>query len=78
MTKGPGKTGKPRRNPLLGAAVLKALLRQRGGDELKRTSLLYEGVLRDLSLTDEQVEKYLAEHAGEVENAIRSHGRRGG
>jgi len=70
-------TGKPRKNPILGAAVLKALLQRRKGDDQAKTQTLYEGVLRDLDLTDEQVEKYLAEHAAEVEEAIRSHGRRG-
>jgi hypothetical protein len=68
---------KRRRNPLLGAAVLKALLRRRAGDDLTKTRALYEGILRDLGLTDEQVEEYLVEHAEEVEDAIRGHGRRG-
>ena len=70
-------TGKQRKNPVLGAAVLKALLLRRKGDDQTKTQALYEGVLRDLDLTDEQVEKYLSEHAAEVEEAIRSHGRRG-
>jgi len=69
--------GKPRRNPLLGAAVLKALLRRRDGDDWQKTRTLYEGILRDLGLTDEQVETYLSEHAADVEDAIRGHGRRG-
>jgi hypothetical protein len=73
----PKTAGKPRRNSLLGAAVLKALLGRRGGDDRKKTQALYEGVLRDLGLTDEQVDVYLAEHAEEVDEAIRSHGRRG-
>ncbi|HKC60061.1 MAG TPA: hypothetical protein VKB92_08245 [Myxococcales bacterium] len=68
---------KRRRNPLLGAAVVKALLQRRAGDDQKKTISLYEGILRDLGLTDEQVEKYLVEHAEEVEEAIRGHGRRG-
>lgn len=68
---------KPRRNPLLGAAVLKALLRRRAGEDQEKTRSLYDGILRDLSLTDEQVEQYLAEHGDEVEEAIRGHGRRG-
>jgi len=68
---------KRRRNPLLGAAVLKALLHRRAGDDRKKTASLYEGILRDLAVTDEQVEKYLVEHAEEVEEAIRGHGRRG-
>jgi len=77
MTKGPGKTGKPRRNPLLGAAVLKALLRRREGDDWKKTQSLYQGILRDLGLSNEQVEQYLTDHTEEVEEAIRGHGRRG-
>ena len=77
MTKGPGKTGKPRRNPLLGAAVLKALLRRREGDDWKKTQSLYQGILRDLGLSDEQVEQYLTDHTEKVEEAIRGHGRRG-
>jgi hypothetical protein len=73
----PTRPGKPRRNPLLGAAVLKALLRRRAGDDLTKTQALYEGILRDLGLTDRQVEEYLVDHAEEVEEAIRGHGRRG-
>jgi hypothetical protein len=57
--------------------VLKALLRRRSGDDQTKAQSLYEGVLRDLDLTDEQVDRYLADHADEVEEAIRSHGRRG-
>jgi hypothetical protein len=80
-----------KRNPLLGAAVLKELLRRRsrvepagrllGGGALaaptEGVKALYEGVLRDLNLTEEQVDRYLAEHAAEVEEAIAGHGRRG-
>lgn len=76
MSRAP-RSGKPRRNPLLGAAVLKALLRRRAGDDLVKTQALYEGILRDLDLTEEQVDRYLAEHGDEVEEAIRGHGRRG-
>jgi len=72
-----GGAGKQRRNPLLGAAVLKALLLRRGGDEGKKTQALYEGILRDLGLTDEDVDRYLTDHRPEVEDAIRGHGRRG-
>jgi len=73
----PRGPGKPRRNPLLGAAVLKALLRRRRGDDLVKAKALYEGILRDLGLTDEQVEAYLIEHGDDVDEAIRGHGRRG-
>jgi hypothetical protein len=65
-----------RKDPLFGAAVVKAVLRKRTGDPTA-TSDLYEGVLGDLGVTDAQVEKYLADHQAEVERAIRSHGRRG-
>jgi hypothetical protein len=64
-----------RKNPLFGAAVVKAVLRKRDG--VAATSALYEGILRDLGVTDAQVEDYLAAHAAEVEQAIRRHGRRG-
>ncbi len=65
-----------RKNPLFGAAVVKAVLRKRTG-ESAATSSLYEGILRDLGVSDKDVEKFLAEHEAEVEQAIRSHGRRG-
>ena len=65
-----------RKTPLFGAAVVKAVLRKRTGDS-SATSTLYEGILRDLGVSDAEVEKYLSEHEAEVEQAIRSHGRRG-
>jgi hypothetical protein len=65
-----------RKNPLFGAAVVKAVLRKRTGESTASSSL-YEGILRDLGVTDKDVEKFLAEHEAEVEQAIRSHGRRG-
>ena len=69
-----GAPGK--KNPLFGAAVVKAVLRKRTGAG-GATSVLYEGILRDLGVTDAEVEKFLSEHEAEVEQAIRSHGRRG-
>jgi len=68
--------GSGKKNPLFGAAVVKAVLRKRTGDT-RATSTLYEGILRDLGVTDADVERYLAEHEEDVEQAIRSHGRRG-
>jgi hypothetical protein len=70
-----GRAG-TRKDPLFGAAVVKAVLRKRTGDP-SATSELYEGILRDLHVTDEQVERFLAEHGAEIDQAIRSHGRRG-
>jgi hypothetical protein len=86
-----GGTKKSARNPLLGAAVLRELLRRRSslepaprlssGETLPSPTqgirALYEGVLRDLGLTDGQVEEYLAAHVAEVEEAIKGQGRRG-
>jgi hypothetical protein len=74
MTDSPRKPGL-RKNPLFGAAVVKAVLRKRDG--VKATSALYEGILRDLGVTDAEVEAFLADHAEEVQQAIKSHGRRG-
>ena len=74
MTASARKPG--RKDPLFGAAVVKAVLRKRSG-EGGATSALYEGILRDLGVTDAQVERYLADHGDDVEQAIRSHGRRG-
>ena len=69
-----GKGSRQRKNPLLGAAVVKAVLLKQGG---AASSTLYQGVLRDLGLTDQQVEAYLRDHPAEVEAALLSHGRRG-
>jgi len=74
MTDAPTKPS-GRKNPLFGAAVVKAVLRKRDG--VTATSALYEGILRDLGVSDAQVEQFLADHAEEVEQAIKSHGRRG-
>jgi hypothetical protein len=85
------KEDKKSRNPLLGAAVLRELLRRRSAvDPAPRLAsgnalpgptdgikALYEGVLRDLGLSDAQVEEYLRSHTSEVEEAIKGHGRRG-
>jgi hypothetical protein len=64
---------KARKNPLLGAAVVKAVLLRQGEGS---SSTLYEGLLRDLRLTDEQVEQYLRDHREQVEAALSGHGRR--
>ncbi len=71
-----GVSASGKKSPLFGAAVVKAVLRKRSGAG-GATSVLYEGILRDLGVTDAEVEKFLAEHEAEVELAIRSHGRRG-
>jgi hypothetical protein len=64
----------PRRHPLLGAAVLKALLRESSPDGFESAQALYLGVLRDLKLTDADVDEFLVEHRAEVEKALGTHG----
>jgi len=72
------KTGtKAGKNPLQGAAVIKALLTRQGAPSGDAENELYRGVLRDLGNTDEEVEAYLRQHSAEVEQALRAHGRRG-
>ena len=68
-----GRSQGSRKNPLLGAAVVKAVLLRQGGST---RSDLYAGLLRDLGLTDEEVDRYLQEHGDEVRAVLLSHGRR--
>ncbi|MBS2025327.1 MAG: hypothetical protein JST92_23240 [Deltaproteobacteria bacterium] len=63
-----------KKNPVLGAAVVKTVLQRSGKNPASLA--LYEGLLRDLNLTDGEVEKYLVDHQAEVNEAIKSHGRR--
>ena len=79
-----------KRKALLGAAVLRELLGRRSRVEpaprlatgvalpapTDGVRTLYEGVLRDLGLTDEQVREYQEAHAAQVAEAIAGHGRR--
>ena len=69
----PGPGPSPRRHPLLGAAVLKLLLREQSPDGFESAETLYRGVLRDLDLTDAQVDEFLEGHQEEVEKAIGTH-----
>ena len=66
---------RPRRDPIFGAAVLKLTFQLRKDEQSPQFKSIYEGVLRDLKVTDEAVEAYLAAHRPAVEEAIRSHGR---
>lgn len=61
----------PRRDPLFGAAVLKLSFALRGTSAEEAFRFVYEGVLRDLKVTDEEVDRYLEEHREEVEAAVR-------
>jgi len=60
-----------KRDPLFGAAVLKLSFKLQGEDAAPGFNFVYEGVLRDLGLTDEQVVEYLEQHRAEVEAAVR-------
>lgn len=56
---------------LFGAAVLKMSFRLRGAEGSAAFTGIYPGVLRDLQLDDEAVERYIEEHQLEVETAAR-------
>ena len=65
--------GKPKalKDKLFGAAVLKMSFRLRGDEDSPAFRFVYPGVLRDLELEDEAVEKYIAENREQVETAAR-------
>jgi len=65
--------GKPKglKDKLFGAAVLKMSFRLRGDESSPAFQFVYPGVLRDLELSDEAVEKYIAENRAAVETAAR-------
>ena len=56
---------------LFGAAVLKMSFRLRGAEGSAAFTGIYPGVLRDLQLDDDTVERYIQEHQVEVETAAR-------
>jgi len=59
------------KDKLFGAAVLKMSFRLRGDEESPAFRYVYPGVLRDLELDDEAVEKYIEENREAVEKAAR-------
>jgi hypothetical protein len=59
-----------REEKLFGAAVMRRSFELRGPEESGAFRGVYEGVLRDLGLTDEEVSAYLLAHAAAVEAAI--------
>jgi hypothetical protein len=61
---------KSREEKLFGAAVLRRSFELRGTEQQRAYRAVYEGVLRDLGLSDEEVVAYLAEHGARVEAAI--------
>ena len=56
---------------LFGAAVLKMSFRLRGAEGSPAFTGIYPGVLRDLELEDEAVERFIELHRSEVETAAR-------
>ena len=59
-----------REQKLFGAAVLRRSFELRGEEQARAFRAVYEGVLRDLELTDAEVGEYLAAHPAEVEAAV--------
>lgn len=62
---------KPLKDRLWGAAVLKLSFVLRGNEASLAYKGIYPGVLRDLELTDEQVEAFIAENREALEKAAR-------
>ena len=58
-----------REERLFGAACLKVQLENSGG-LVRGTSGIYEGALRDLELTDDEVTQFLQTQRGRVEQAL--------
>jgi hypothetical protein len=56
---------------LFGAAVLKLSFVLRGADDSPAFNTIYPGVLRDLEVTTEQVDSFIAENREQVEKAAR-------
>ena len=52
----------PSKDPLFSAAVLKLSTAQKGLADTPGFRVVYAGVIRELGVTDSQVEAYIAEH----------------
>jgi hypothetical protein len=66
---------KTRDERLFAAAVLRRSFDLSGDEQRQGFRFVYEGVLRDLGLADDEVIEFLADHALEVDAAIgRRHG----
>ncbi len=59
-----------REEKLFGAAVLRRSLELRGEEHRSALQPVYDGVLRDLGLSDEEVTAFLGEHGERVDAAI--------
>jgi hypothetical protein len=67
---------KTKEEKLFSAAVLRRSFELQDKQYSDGFRFIYGGVLRDLDLTEAEVERYLAEHRAEVEAAIGRHGKR--
>lgn len=67
--------GKPKslKDKLWGAAVLKMSFVVRGDEGSPAFKAIYPGVLRDLELSDDDVDRYIGENREAVEKAARGH-----
>jgi hypothetical protein len=61
---------KTKAEKLFSAAVLRLSFELQDADYREGFRFVYEGVLRDLELAEQDVEAYLAAHRAEVERAI--------
>lgn len=61
-----------KKDPKFAAAVLKLTFSQRGQEQSAQFLEIYRGVLRDLNLSEEQVDNYLEAHFDEVLGAVNS------
>jgi len=59
------------RDPLYGAAILKLSFLLRGKADEPGFRVVYFGTLKELGLTNSQVDAYIAEHRDRLEAAIR-------
>lgn len=66
-----------KKDPLFAAAVLKLTYVRRQEEQSPHFATIYQGVLRDLKLTDEEVDAYLEKNRARVEEALTGPGRRG-
>lgn len=61
---------KTREERLFSAAVLRRSFELRGQEHAGGFRFVYDGVLRDLGLEDDEVRRYLEDHRAAVEKAI--------
>jgi hypothetical protein len=66
----------PEKDPRFGAAMLKVAFLTDGPAPGYRE--IFEGTLRDLGLTEAEVDRYIAEHKTEIEEACRKLPKPGG